>query len=52
MNGRTIINKVIEYIEKTREILPEVTDDMLCGRRPCISNKIRYENEIWCCGDY
>lgn len=31
MNGRTIINKVIEYIKKAREMLPEVTDDMLYG---------------------
>ena len=31
MNGRIIINKVIEYIKKAREMFPEVTDDMLYG---------------------
>ena len=31
MNGRIIVNKVIEYIKKAREMFPEVTDDMLCG---------------------
>ena len=31
MNGRMIINKVIEYIKKAREMFPEVTDDMLYG---------------------
>lgn len=30
-DGRAIINKVIEYIEKVREMFPEVTDDMLYG---------------------
>lgn len=29
--GRIIINKVIAYINKAREMFPEVTDDMLCG---------------------
>lgn len=29
--GKIIINKVIAYINKAREMFPEVTDDMLCG---------------------